>query len=116
MSMPALMPAELTMRPLSTQRTSSRTSSEGKRSRSSAMSSQWVVTGSLVTTPLWASRKAPVQTEATIFASAAWSAIQRSVCGLAMGASTTPPGTISTSAAGLSASVWLASNCRPARA
>ncbi len=116
MSMPALMPAELTMRPLSTQRTPSRTSSEGKRSRRSAMSSQWVVTVSFVITPLSASRKAPVQTEATTCAPAALWAIQRRVSGLAIGASITPPGTISTSAFGLSASAWLASSCRPARA
>jgi hypothetical protein len=116
MSIPALMPAEVINRPLSTQRGPSSTVSAGNCWRRSATSSQCVVTVSVCTTPLAASRKAPVQTDATVWADAACWAIQLRVVAHAKAPSTTPPGTSSKSQAGALSKPNSGRTRRPARA
>ena len=96
--MPALIPAEVTMLPWSTQRTPVSTVSCGNCLRKSSTSSQCVVTLSWVMTPLAANRNAPVHTEAVMPARADSLAIHSRVEPSCIAASTTPPGTNKTSA------------------
>ena len=116
MSMPAEIPPEVMYWPASTQRTPSMTLSPGKSWRRSAWSSQCVVAGCPSSRPALASRKAPVQTAAVIFAVPAVSASQRMTAGFSSSPVTTPPGTISRSIGGAVAKSWSGSVFRPARA
>lgn len=100
MSMPAEMPAEVTMSPSSIQRGPATARTAGKRVRSSSRSSQWVVASRPSSRPASASRNAPVQTEAVMRARAAVAAIHAASPGRRSSSSTTPPGISSTSSAG----------------
>ncbi len=116
MSMPALMPADVMTGPRSTQRTASHTASDGNWRRKSSRSSQCVVTRSVRTTPLAASKKQPVHTDAVICAVPARRAIQARVSGHCCAASTTPPGMTSTSTCVQPLKSASGSTCSPARA
>src|SRR5471032_753627 len=116
MSMPAEMPPLVTMRPLSIQRRSPVTVTRGKAARSSARSSQWVVTCWPSSSPACASRKAPVHTDATSSQAGAVAAIQRITSCLSCSAATTPPGTISTSSWPALPKSASGNTLRPARA
>lgn len=65
-SIPAEMPAEVMILPCSTKITFSRTSVWGAAARRAAMSSQCVVAAMPSSSPAFASRNAPVQTEAVM--------------------------------------------------
>ena len=116
MSMPAEMPAEVTIAPWSTQRTPPCTRTAGRRARSASRSSQCEVACSPSSTPACASSSDPVQTDARMRAVRACAAIHAISAGWPSSASTTPPGTMAQSSGGWSASPW--SGCRrsPARA
>ncbi len=71
MSIPAEIPADVTMPPSSTHLRFSKTVSEGNISLSSSTSAQWVVALLPSSRPACASKKAPVQTDAVSLAVAA---------------------------------------------
>lgn len=99
MSIPALMPADVTTLPSSIQRTLVSTLSSGNCRWRSSASSQCVVTRSVRITPLAASRKAPVHTDAVTPAVRARVLIHSRDFGSCNGPSMTPPGMSSTSSA-----------------
>jgi len=98
-SVPAEMPADVTIRPSSTQRWFSTTEIFGKHiPQVLGISSQWVVTTLPSSKPALASRKAPVQTEAVIVVR--HRLLIHSITGFRSSCAVTiPPGTISTSRA-----------------
>lgn len=91
-SMPADMPAEVTIEPSSTQRRWSMTVTAGNIDAMSAISSQCVVAVRPSSKPACASKNEPVQIEAVSPAPAEVRRIQSVTAGILSSAVTTPPG------------------------
>src|SRR5947209_2981415 len=104
--MPAETPAAVMTLPLSTNRQRSRTVVRGASCRKEAMALQCVVASRPSSSPAFASRNAPVQTDMTTSAFCEASLIQLITAGSFNGTSVLPPGKITTSGGGQLANVY----------
>ena len=113
MSIPAETPAAVTTSPLSTKRSSGRTSIVGSIWLSESSEPQWVVAGRSFSTPAVAKTWAPVQ---TLVIKAPLSRVRRtqsSTGSFSSNPPTRPPGNTSTSSGGASSHVRSAKTRRP---